>query len=68
MVSACGRERRRGWPSSSTSSTRRRAAGLELSAFVGGWIDGDQMDLDLPAPFLQACGNAGLAISIVTND
>ena len=47
---------------------RCRAAGLELDVFVGGWIDQDQMDLDLPAQFLRACGNAGLAISIVTND
>jgi len=45
-----------------------RAAGLELDVFVGGWIDQDQMDLVLPSQFLRACGNAGLAISIVTND
>jgi hypothetical protein len=36
--------------------------------FFGGWLDGEQFDLDLPAEFLLACGRAGLPISICTND
>jgi hypothetical protein len=45
-----------------------RAQGLKLDVFVGGWIDGDQMDLSFPPEFLLACGQAGLGIEIYTND
>ena len=45
-----------------------RRRGWQLDVFVGSWIDQDQFDLDLPAPFLLACGEAELGISIVTND
>ena len=45
-----------------------RMAGRVSDIFVGGWIDQDQFDLDLPAVFLQACGMLGLSISICTND
>ena len=47
---------------------RCRAAGLTTDVFIGGWIDQDQLDLHLPAPFLLACGRAGLSIDITTND
>jgi hypothetical protein len=45
-----------------------RANGFEVGILVNGWIDGDQMDLSFPPEFLLACGQAGLEISIVTND
>ncbi len=45
-----------------------RTAGRVTEIFVGGWIDQDQFDLDLPTEFLQACGMLGLSISICTND
>jgi hypothetical protein len=48
--------------------TSCRTRGLKLDVFVGSWIDQDQLDLDLPAPFLLACGQANLGITIVTND
>jgi hypothetical protein len=47
---------------------RCRAEGFRLDVFFGGWLDGEQFDLDLPAEFLLACGKAGLPISICTND
>jgi hypothetical protein len=45
-----------------------RSVGIIADVFIGSWINQDQFDLDLPAPFLLACGQAGLSISIVTND
>src|SRR5262245_40115054 len=33
-----------------------RARGCVTDVFVGGCIDGDQFDLDLPPEFLRACG------------
>jgi hypothetical protein len=56
----------RGRPAGVFEECRRR--GWQLDVFVGSWIDQDQFDLDLPAAFLLACGQAELAISIVTND
>ena len=47
---------------------RCRADGIRADIFVGSWIDQDQFDLDLPPSFLLACGEAGLPLSIVTND
>ena len=47
---------------------RCRESGLRTDVFVGGWIDQDQFDLRLPAPFLLACGRAGLSIEVITND
>ena len=47
---------------------RCRAEGFKLDVFFGGWLDGEQFDLDMPAEFLLACGRAGLPISICTND
>ena len=45
-----------------------RGAGLKCDVFIGGWIDCDQFDLDLPPNFLLACGERGLEITICTND
>lgn len=45
-----------------------RATGRVTDIFVGGRIEQDQFDLDLPAEFLRACGVLGLSISICTND
>jgi hypothetical protein len=45
-----------------------RAAGRVTDVFVGGWITQDQLDLDLPPEFLQACGALGLTLSVCTND
>lgn len=45
-----------------------RARGCVTDVFVGGWIDGDQFDLDLPPEFLRACGALGLTVSVCTND
>jgi hypothetical protein len=45
-----------------------RTTGRVTDIFVGGWIDQDQFDLDLPAEFLRACGVLGLSVSICTND
>ena len=53
-------------PPGAFAECRRR--GWKVDIFVGAWIDQDQLDLDLPAAFLLACGKAELAISIITND
>lgn len=45
-----------------------RADGRVTDLFVGGWIEQDQFDLDLPPDILQACGALGLTVSICTND
>jgi hypothetical protein len=45
-----------------------RAAGRMTDVFVGGWVEQDQFDLDLPPEFLRACGRLGLMVSICTND
>jgi hypothetical protein len=45
-----------------------RAAGRVTDVFVGGWIEQDQFDLDLPPEFLRACGALGLTVSVCTND
>jgi hypothetical protein len=45
-----------------------RKAGHKTDVFIGGWIDQDQFDLNLPPEFLRACGTLGLTISICTND
>lgn len=45
-----------------------RERGLEADIFVGAWINGDQLDLDLPPEFIFECGKRGLPLSIVTND
>jgi hypothetical protein len=45
-----------------------RTSGMSVDVFVGAWINQDQLDVDLPAEFLLACGRAGLSVSIVTND
>ena len=45
-----------------------RKAGFSTDLLFTGWIDGDQMDLDLPPKLLAACGKLGLKISIITND
>lgn len=45
-----------------------RDTGFNTDVLITGWIDCDQMDLDLPAVFLKACGRLGLKISIITND
>jgi hypothetical protein len=45
-----------------------RADGRVTDLFVGGWIEQDQFELDLPPEILQACGTLGLTVSICTND
>jgi hypothetical protein len=45
-----------------------RRRGITMDVFIGSWIDQDQFDLNLPAPFILACGRLSLPISIVTND
>ena len=45
-----------------------RASGLAVDVFVDLRIDQDQLDLSFPPEFLFACGKAGLAIKIVSND
>jgi hypothetical protein len=47
---------------------RWRSTGRELDVFIGGWLNDQQFDLDIPAVFLLACGRAGLPIQICTND
>jgi hypothetical protein len=42
--------------------------GFKLDVFFGGRLDGEQVEIDLPAELLLACGRAGLPISICTND
>src|SRR5215472_10031473 len=41
-----------------------RAAGRIMDVFVGGWIDQDQFDLELPPELLRSCAALGLSISI----
>ena len=45
-----------------------RGKGFFTNLIFTGWIDCDQLDLDLPSPLLFACGKLGLKISIITND
>jgi hypothetical protein len=45
-----------------------RGQGRKADVFIGGWLLNEQFDLMLPAPFLMACGRAGLPINICTND
>jgi hypothetical protein len=45
-----------------------RAAGWVTDLFIGGWVNQDQFDLDLPPEFLRSCGVLGLTVSICTND
>jgi hypothetical protein len=45
-----------------------RALGRRADIFVGGWLDDQQFDLDLPSEFLLACGRLGLVVSICTNE
>lgn len=45
-----------------------REKGFFTNLLFTGWIDCDQLDLDLPPLFLLACGKLGLKISIITND
>lgn len=45
-----------------------RQQGFYTRLLFTGWIDCDQMDLDLPPSFLKSCGILGLTVSIITND
>jgi len=45
-----------------------RAVGHVTDVFIDGWMDQDQLDLDLAAEFVQACGKLGLSISVCTNE
>jgi hypothetical protein len=45
-----------------------REKGFFTNLLFTGWIDSDQLDLNLPPSLLLACGNIGLNISIITND
>jgi hypothetical protein len=49
-------------------SVPQLVASLEADNFIGGWLLNEQFDLALPAPFLIACGRAGLPLRICTND
>lgn len=44
-----------------------REKGFFTNLLFTGWIDCDQLDLDLPPPLLFACGKLGLKICIITN-
>jgi hypothetical protein len=45
-----------------------RGQGREADVFIGGWLSNGPFDLAVPAPFLMACGRAGLPLRICTND
>lgn len=45
-----------------------RENGFFTNLLFTGWIDCDQLDLDLPPALLLACGRLGLKISVITND
>jgi len=45
-----------------------RQAGFKTRVLFSGWIDCDQLDLDLPPVLLESCGRLGLQVSIITND
>ena len=45
-----------------------REKGFFTNLLFTGWIDCDQLDLDLPPPLLSACGKHGLKVCIITND
>jgi hypothetical protein len=47
---------------------RWRGQGRKADIFIGGWLLNEQFDIVLPAPFLMACGRAGLPIHICTNE
>jgi hypothetical protein len=47
---------------------RWRESGRTADVFIGGWLSNEQFDMVLSAPFLLACGKAGLPIHICTND
>lgn len=44
-----------------------RAQGMSLDVFVDACLEGDQLEMSLPAEFLLACGQAGLNITFATN-
>jgi hypothetical protein len=46
---------------------RWRVAGRKVDILIGGWLNDQQFDLELPPVFLLACGRAGLSIQICTN-
>jgi len=45
-----------------------RRNGKQADVFIGGWLANQQLDLNLPAPFLAECARLGLSINICTND
>ena len=45
-----------------------RLAGLSLRLFVEVRMNQDQMELELPAELLGACGRHGLGVYIISND
>jgi hypothetical protein len=47
---------------------RWRGQGRVADIFISGWLSNEQFDLMIPAPFLMACGRAGLPLHICTND
>jgi hypothetical protein len=47
---------------------RLRGDSIKVDVLVDAWIDQNQFDVELPAAFVRACGRAGLAIAVVTND
>jgi hypothetical protein len=45
-----------------------RSGGRNADIFVGGRLANEQFDLELPAPFLRACGWLELSVQVCTND
>jgi|SRR5262245_17605126 len=45
-----------------------RAAGVSLRLFVEVRMDEDQMEFELPAELLAACGRHGLGVYVISND
>jgi hypothetical protein len=53
---------------SSEGLARWRDVGGRADVFIRGWMDQDQIDLDLPPAFLAECARLDLPIRICTND
>ncbi len=51
-----------------SATAAMRAAGLSLRLFVDVRMDQDQMELELPAELLAACGRHGLGVYLISND
>jgi hypothetical protein len=45
-----------------------RESGHKTDIYIGGWLDDDQLDLNLPAEFIAACARHQLPITLINND